>query len=74
MYKTYISADKYLAKKAKMEEHEMSMGFVEDIEPVDLNYGFVPFNVSQKDKESDANLEAAHENNLERFGLNEAGC
>ena len=74
MYKTYISAEKYLAKKAKMEDMDMPMEMMGEMVPVDLNYGFVAFNTSQKDKESDANLTASHEANLERFGLTEAGC
>lgn len=73
MYKTYIAADQYLAKKAKCEEMGMSEEMMDDMTPVDLNYGYVAFNTSQKDKESDANLEASHECNLDRFGLTEAG-
>ena len=73
MYKTYIAADQYLAKKAKMEEHGMPMEIMGEMKPVDLNYGYVAFNTSQKDKENDANLEASAECNLDRFGLTEAG-
>ena len=72
MYKTYIAADQYLAKKAKMEEHGV-LGIMGELKPVDLNYGYVAFNTSQKDKESSANLEASSECNLDRFGLTEAG-
>jgi hypothetical protein len=66
MYKTYIAADKFAARKAKQDEQDLCcMG--EEI-PVDLNYASVP-----QDKDNEGNLDEAHELNLERFGLTEAG-
>ena len=42
-------------------------------QPLDLNGAYVPFRLSQKDKESPHNLEMAHKANLVRFGLTEDG-
>lgn len=74
MYKTYIAAEKYSAKKDKLAEEGVPEVYTEDLTPVDLNYAYVALDVSQKDKEGEANLEASSECNLDRFGLNEAGC
>jgi len=68
MYKTYIAAEKFAAIKAKREEDMSSDCCMGEEYPVDLNYACVP-----QDKNDEKNLDDAHEANLERFGLTEAG-
>ena len=72
MFKKYVAADQYQALKTKYENMGMSM-MNELMKPVDLNYGYVAMNTSQKDKEGQENLDMSQECELERHGLTEAG-
>ena len=57
-------------KSIKKEEAKMAKKFDMKVEPpvaVDLEYGFVPNNVSQSAKGGKANVKQAHEMNMKRF-------
>lgn len=71
MYKKYIDPSDYAKEKAHQKEMSklfpgMEMGC--ELAPVDMNYGAVEMEVTQKSKSSDEAVKRASEANANRFG------
>lgn len=63
MYYNTVPADKY--RKVSREYRKMGMPMT--AKPVDMNYGYVPMNVSKASKNSNTDLRMAAECNSKRF-------
>lgn len=53
----------------KIEDKYEELGFPVEVMAVDMNYGYVPMEVSAESKNSDADMMQAAECNKKRFGL-----
>lgn len=69
MYVKRVDPDEYAHEKMEVDKMASDFGMKPpEVMPVDMNYSFVPVNLTQEDKSSNKNLQATHKENMARFG------